>query len=120
MTNYLFMLSCSRDAERVRRCLRLAKLAVLKGRVVHLFLIDDAVTLAKHMSPRVFETLPEPPRDEIDKLIEFLRKSRITIHLEKRSVRDKLAPQAPLPEGARLSDEARLIDMAENAKVFSF
>ncbi len=126
MHTYLFMLTHGdlergeAGAARVRQCLRLAKLAALKGRRVTLFLLDDAVTLARRMSPRVRESLPTPPRDEIDTLLDFLRKAGVGIVFEKKSARARLSPAAPLPEGVALRGEANLIDMAEDAKVFSF
>jgi predicted peroxiredoxin len=122
MHSYLFMLThgeAEASAATVRRCLRLAKLALVKGRAVTLFLMDDAVTLARRMPPKVLEPFPTPCRDEIDVLLNYLREAGADIYLETKSARDKLACTT-LPEGVVLRHEAKFIDMAEDAKVFSF
>lgn len=117
MSKYLFVLG--RDEEPLaRRCLRLAKLAVVKGHEVRVFLMDEAVHLTQGIARREPDSL-DRPQDEVGQLYRFLRDAGAAFHVDRNSVRSRLPRGASLPRGMQLACDMQLIDMAEDSKVFS-
>lgn len=125
MSKYLFVLANGPEQPgRVGQCLRLAKLAALKGHEVSLFLMDEAVMLAHRFACSQPDKLPETAPDEFCQHFHFLRNARAAILLDTRSARRRLphgmACPGHLPRGISLMSDAAMLDMAEEAKVFSF
>ncbi|MCA1945914.1 MAG: DsrE family protein [Desulfovibrio sp.] len=121
MSKYLFVLARGpEDGGRVERCLRLARLAVLKGHEVSLFLMDEAVLLAQRFICSQPDKLPEVAPDSLCQHLQFLRKAKASILLDVHSTRQRLGARTALPSGLALMSDAAMLDLAEESKVFSF
>ncbi|GAB7078962.1 DsrE family protein [Megalodesulfovibrio paquesii] len=121
MSKYLFVLARGpEDGGRVERCLRLARLAVLKGHEVRLFLMDEAVLLAQRFISSQPDKLPELAPDSLCQHLQFLRTANAAIHLDVKSARQRLGARTALPRGLSLMSDAAMLDLAEESRVFSF
>ncbi len=125
MSNYLFILMRGLDeTTRVRRCLRLARLAMLKGHQVSVCLMDEAVWLGHHLLH--YQSRPEgmqgaeTPESEICRLLHSLFAGKVRICLDRNSAQARSLSGTVLPEGMEWCGDAKLLEMAEDAKVFSF
>lgn len=121
MSKYLFVLVRGpEESSRVGHCLRLAKLAVLKGHEVSLYLMGEAVVLAQRYTKSCPEPVPSREADDPCRLFSFLRGSKARILVDKRSARERLHDPAALPRDLALASDAAMLDLAEESKVFSF
>ncbi len=117
MRKFLFVLSRGpEDATRAVRCFQLAKIAVEKGHDVTVFLVDDAVYFTNlGMSERV----KCPTGDALLPYLQVIQeKGKILVC--KPCAATRMIGEDDLPKGFAISTGVALIDIAEEAKTFSF
>lgn len=128
MSKYLFVLAQGPGGPeacgRVGQCLRLAKLAAMKGHEVTLFLMGEAVVLAQRFAQSRPDCPPDKAPDEVCQMLQFLRKANARIMVDTKSARSTLhgamSLKQSLPQGLSLMSDSAMLDLAEDAKVFSF
>ena len=117
MKKFLFVLSRGpEDSTRAVRCFQFAKIAAEKGHDVTVFLVDDAVYLANlGMSERV----KCPTGDELLPYMKVVQeKGKILVC--KPCAATRMIGEDDLPSGFFISRGVTLIELAEEAQVFSF
>lgn len=118
MSKYLFVLSKGpEDPLRAARCLGLAKMAVLRGHQVNVFLTDEAVRYAQFADS---QGPAGPGQEEVAGLVRFLCGSPEGLMVCRRSAAGRLGGSAGLPTGVHMAHEMRLLDLAEECKLFTF
>ncbi|GFK94392.1 hypothetical protein NNJEOMEG_02236 [Fundidesulfovibrio magnetotacticus] len=118
MSKFLFVLS--RGPEDVTRSVRaffLAKVAANKGHEVTVFLLDEAVYWT---NLGMAEKVRIPTGDALIDQIKELRAKNVRFLVCKPCADVRLIHEDDLPAGFEISTAAVLIDMADEAKVFSF
>ena len=117
MKKFLFVLSRGpEDSTRAVRCFQLAKIAAEKGHDTTIFLVDDAVYLAnlgmagRIKCPTVDERLPY--------MKVMQEKGKILVC--KPCAATRMIGEDDLPAGFSISTGVTLIELAEDAQVFSF
>lgn len=117
MAKFLFVLSRGpEDPTRVVRCFQFAKIAADKGHDVTVFLVDDAVYLCNLF---LAENIQAPTGDPLMGYLNFLRNSA-AILVCKPCAASRMIAEDDLPGGFRIGTGPELIDLAVDAKVFSF
>lgn len=118
MSKYLFVLTKGPDDPgRALRCLELAKMAVMKGHAVNVFLMDEAVRYAC-LADDCRATASG--QEEVASLVRFLRKAKADLLVCRRSATGRLDDDRRLPGGVSLAHEMTMLDLAEEAKTFVF
>ncbi len=118
MSKFLFVLSRgTEDPTRVVRCFFLAKVAAEKGHDVTMFLLDDAVYLS---NPTITEHIKAPTGDELSTYLKFFREKNIPVLVCKPCAEARLISEDDLPPNFKISTGGVLIDMAVEAKIFTF
>ncbi len=118
MASFLFVLSRGpEDVTRATRCLHLAKVAADKGHKVSVFLVDEGVYLS---NLALAERMKAPTGDELMPYVRFLQDKGATFHVCKPCAETRLISADDLPQGFVIDTSATLIDLAVEAKVFSF
>ena len=118
MARFLFVLSRgAEDPTRCVRCFQFAKIAVEKGHEVTVFLVDDAVQLC-HLS--ITERIKAPTGDECLPYLRLLQDRQVPILVCKPCAEARMIGEDDLPQGFCISTGATLIDLAAEAKVFTF
>ncbi|WP_243438893.1 DsrE family protein [Fundidesulfovibrio soli] len=118
MSKFLFVLSRGpEDSTRAVRAMFLAKVAAGKGHDVTVFLLDEAVYwsnlgMAERVRIPTGDAMIDQIRELQDKGVKFL--------VCKPCAEARLIGADDLPAGFEISTAAVLIDMAVEAKVFSF
>lgn len=118
MTPFLFVLSRGpEDPTRAGRTFFLAKMAAEKGHPVTVFLLDDGVYWT---NLGLAERTRIPTGDELGALMGALRDKNVPILVCKPCADSRQVDEADLPPGFALSTAAKLLELAEQAKVFTF
>ena len=118
MSKFLFVLTKGPDDPcRAVRCLELAKLAVLKGHAVNVFLMDEAVRYACFADD--YRTAGSG-QENVAVLVRFLRDAKADLLVCKRSAKGRLDAGKTLPGGVSLAHEMTMLDLAEDARTFVF
>lgn len=118
MTQFLFVLTRGpEDPTRCVRCFQFAKIAAEKGHDVTVFLVDDAVLLC-HLG--ITERLKAPTGDECLPYLRQLQERQVAVLVCKPCAEARMIGEDDLPQGFRISTGATLIDLAAEAKVFTF
>ncbi len=118
MAKFLFVLSRGlEDPTRVVRCLQLAKVAADKGHDTVLFLVDDAVAIARLGA---LETVRAPTGDEAKPYMDFLIEKEVPIMVCTPCANTRFLDPDEFVKGARLELGLTLIDLAAESQVFSF
>ncbi|KJR40391.1 DsrE family protein [Candidatus Magnetoovum chiemensis] len=118
MAKFLFVLTRGLDDPiRATRGLMLAKVAKEKGHDVHIFLTDDAVLLAKE---GLLDNVMTPSGDEALSHMGFLIANNVPISVCLPCAQVRKLGEAELIENAKYGKAPELIDIAEDAKVFTF
>ncbi|QGY39279.1 sulfur reduction protein DsrE [Pseudodesulfovibrio cashew] len=117
MSKFLFVLSRGpEDPTRAVRCFQFAKIAAEKGHDVTVFLVDDAVYFA---NLGLTERIKCPTGDEMLPYLQTIQeKGKILVC--KPCAATRMLGEDDLPAGFEISTGMVLIDLAEEAKVFSF
>jgi predicted peroxiredoxin len=118
MSKFLFVLSRGpEDVTRSVRALFLAKIAANKGHQVTVFLLDEAVYWT---NLSMAEKVRIPTGDAmIDQIKDLLAKD-VKILVCKPCAEIRMISEDDLPKGFEMSTAAVLIDLADEARVFSF
>lgn len=118
MSKFLFVLSRGpEDPTRAVRCFQLAKIAAEKGHEVTVFLVDDA---AYFTNLALTERVKAPTGDELLPYWKFLVEKGVDILVCKPCAETRMIDADDLPPGAKIGTGMTLIDLAAEAKVFSF
>ena len=118
MSKFLFVLTRGpEDPTRAVRCFQFAKIAADKGHQVTVFLVDAA---AYFTTLSLTERIKAPTGDELLPYWRFLVDKGADILVCKPCAETRLVGEEDLPPGARISTGATLIDLAAEAKVFTF
>ncbi len=118
MSKFLFVLTRGpEDPTRAVRCFQFAKIAKDKGHEVTVFLVDDAVYLT---NLSLTERLKAPTGDELITYWRFLADRGAGILVCKPCAEARMIAEEDLPPGTKISTGMSLIDLAEQAKVFTF
>lgn len=118
MEKFLFVLSRGlEDPTRATRAFQLAKVAKEKGHEVTIFLVDDAVAYAVL---GLADNVKAPTGDEAKVYLNFLIEQNVTFYICTPCARTRLYSEEEFIRGAKLSTAGQLIDLAADAKVFSF
>lgn len=118
MEKFLFVLSRGlEDPTRATRAFQLAKVAKEKGHEVTIFLVDDAVAYA---ILGLADNVKAPTGDAAKPYIDYLIEQNVTFHICTPCVRTRLYSEDEFIKGAKLSTAPNLIDLATEAKVFTF
>ncbi len=117
MSKFLFLLSRGpEDATRAVRCFQFAKIAAEKGHDVTVFLVDDAVYFT---NLGLAERVKCPTGDELLPYLKAVQeKGRILVC--KPCAATRMIGEDDLPANFEISTGVAMIDIAEEAKVFSF
>jgi predicted peroxiredoxin len=114
----LVLLSCGTDnPNRATRALFFAMVARKKEREVAVFLLDEAVYLAKK---GVIAHMRAATGDSADDHLSFLQEYQVPILVCTPCAVTRQIGEADLIEGARMAKGDELIDLAEGAAVLSF
>ncbi|EPR43491.1 DsrE family protein [Desulfovibrio sp. X2] len=117
MSKFLFVLSRGpEDPTRAVRCFQLAKIATDKGHDTTVFLVDDAVYLA---NLGLAENMKAPTGDALIGYLQTVREKG-SILVCKPCAAARMIAEDDLPSGFTISTGPTLIDLAAEAKVFSF
>jgi predicted peroxiredoxin len=118
MAKFLFVLSRGlEDPTRAVRTFQFAKLAVDDGNEVAVFLVDDAAIYARiGMSANV----KAPTGDELAPYLSALIEEEVPIHVCTPCANARMLDESEFVPGARLSTGKVLIELAKEAKVFTF
>jgi predicted peroxiredoxin len=118
MAKFLFVLTRGpEDPTRATRCFQFAKIAADKGHEVTVFLVDDGVYLC---NLSLTERVKAPTGDELISYWKFLVEKGATILVCKPCAETRLIGEDDLPPGCKIATGVTLIDLAVEAKVFSF
>ncbi|MGD8561107.1 MAG: DsrE family protein [Desulfarculaceae bacterium] len=118
MAKFLFVLSRGlEDPTRATRCFQFAKLAKEDGNEVTVFLIDDAVIFARLGAA---EHVKAPTSDELKPYLDYLIENKTPIMVCTPCANNRLIDPEDFVEGARLETGKTLIELAKEAKVFTF
>ena len=118
MSKFLFVLSHGpEDTTRSVRALFLAKVAANKGHDVTVFLLDEGVYWT---NLTMAEKVRIPTGDALIDQINELRAKNVKFLVCKPCAEARMIGEDELPGGFEISTAAVLIDMAVEAKVFSF
>lgn len=118
MSRFFFVLSRGpEDPTRVVRCFQFAKIAAEKGHEVKMFLIDDAVFIC---NLALAERIKAPTGDELIPYLNFLQEKNVSILVCKPCAATRMIGEDDLPPNFTIGTGYDLIDIAENAKVFTF
>ena len=117
MKKFLFVLSRGpEDSTRSVRCFQFAKIAAEKGHDTTVFLVDDAVYLA---NLGMAERVKCPTGDELLPYMKVMQeKGKILVC--KPCAATRMIGEDDLPKGFSISTGVTLIELAEDAQVFSF
>lgn len=118
MTKFLFVLSRGpEDPTRSVRALFLAKVAANKGHEVTVFLVDEAVYWT---NLSMAEKVRIPTGDALIDQIKELRAKDVKFLVCKPCAEARMIHEDDLAKGFEISTAAVLIDLAVEAKMFSF
>jgi predicted peroxiredoxin len=118
MSKFLFVLTRGpEDPTRAVRCFQFAKIAADKGHEVTVFLVDDGVYLT---NLSLTERIKAPTGDELLTYWKFLVEKRAAILVCKPCAESRLIAADELPPGTAIGTGVTLIDLAAEAKVFTF
>lgn len=118
MEKFLFVLSRGlEDPTRATRTFQLAKVAKEKGHEIDIFLVDDAVAYA---ILGIADSVKAPTGDTAKQYLDYLIEQKVPFHICTPCARTRLVDEDQFIPGAQLSTAAKLIDLASEAKVFSF
>jgi predicted peroxiredoxin len=118
MSKFLFVLTRGpEDPTRAVRCFQFAKIAADKGHEVTVFLVDDAVYFT---NLALAERIKAPTGDELMGYWKFLVEKGASMLVCKPCAETRLVAEDDLPPGCKIGTGATLIDLAVEAKVFSF
>jgi predicted peroxiredoxin len=113
----LVLLSCGTDnTNRSTRAIHLATVAHKEGKQVTLFLLDEAVYLAKE---GIIEHVRAATGDVADDLLTYLQANDVPILVCTPCAKARKIEQADLIEGARLAPAAEMIHLACDSAVIS-
>jgi predicted peroxiredoxin len=114
----LIILSCGTDnPNRATRALFFAMVAKKKGRDVAVFLLDEAVYLAKR---GIAEHLRAATGDSADDHLTFLQEYEVPLLVCTPCAVTRQIQETDLVKGARYAKGDELIDLAEGSTVLSF
>lgn len=118
MEKFLFVLSRGlEDPVRATRAFQLAKVAKEKGHEVSIFLVDDAVAYGVL---GLADNVKAPTGDEAKAYLDYLVEQKVAFYICTPCARYRLFGEDEFIQGAKLSTAAQLIDLAAEAKVFTF
>jgi predicted peroxiredoxin len=118
MAKFLFVLTRGpEDPIRAVRCFQFAKIAADKGHEVTVFLVDDAVYFT-NMS--LMERVKAPTGDEMSTSWKFLMEKKAKMLVCKPCAETRMIGADELPPGCEIGTGVTLIDIAVEAKVFTF
>ncbi|MCI4626095.1 MAG: DsrE family protein [Candidatus Magnetoovum sp. WYHC-5] len=118
MAKFLFLITRGLDDPvRATRGLMLAKVAKEKGHDVHIFLTDDAVFLAKE---GLLDNVMTPSGDEALSHMGYLIANKVPITVCVPCAQARKLSDTELIENATFGKAPQLIDVAEDARVFTF
>jgi predicted peroxiredoxin len=118
MAKFLFVLTRGpEDPTRAVRCFQFAKIAADKGHEVTVFLVDDAVYFT---NLSLSERIKAPTGDELMGYWKFLVDKGATMLVCKPCAETRLISEDELPPGLEIGTGVTLIDLAVEAKVFTF
>jgi len=118
LEKFLFVLSRGlEDPIRATRAFQLAKVAKEKGHEVNIFLVDDAVAYA---ILGLADNVVAPTGDNAKQYIDYLVDKKVTFYICTPCARTRLFGEDQFIAGAKLSTAGVLIDLATEAKVFTF
>jgi len=118
MSKFLFVLTRGpEDPTRAVRCFQFAKIAAAKGHEVTVFLVDDA---AYFTNLSLTERVKAPTGDELITYWKFLVENKAPILVCKPCAETRLISADDLPPGTAIGTGVTLIDLAAEAKVFTF
>ncbi len=113
----LVLLSCGTDnTNRSTRGIHLATVAHKEGKEVTLFLLDEAVYLAKE---GIIENVRAATGDIADDLLTYLQANEVPILVCTPCAKARKIDQQDLIEGARLAPASEMIHMACDSTVIS-
>lgn len=115
---FLFVFSRGlEDPVRATRGFQLAKVAKEKGHEVSIFLVDDAVVYGVL---GLADNVKAPTGDDAKSYIDYLVGQKVPFYICTPCARYRLFGEDEFIEGAKLSTAGHLIDLAAEAKVFTF
>jgi predicted peroxiredoxin len=115
--NVLIILSCGTDnPNRSTRAIHLAKVAKENGKNVAVFLLDDAVYIAKK---GIADNLKAATGDIADDLLAYLQEYEVPIYACTPCAKARQITEADLIKGAELAGAAKMIEMACDSAVIS-
>jgi predicted peroxiredoxin len=115
--NVLIILSCGTDnPNRSTRAIHLAKVAKENGKNVAVFLLDEAVYIAKK---GIADHLKAATGDIADDLLAYLQEYEVPIYACTPCAKSRQISEADLIKGAQMGTAAKLIEMACNSAVIS-
>lgn len=115
--NVVITLACGTDnPNRATRAVHLATVAHKEGKNVTLFLLDEAVYIAKH---GLADNLRAATGDVADDLIAYLQAHEVPILTCTPCAKARRITEDDLIEGARMATAAELIQLACDATVIS-
>jgi predicted peroxiredoxin len=118
MAKFLFVLTRGpEDPTRAVRCFQFAKIAADKGHEVTVFLVDDAVYFT---NLGLAERVKAPTGDELMSYWKFLVEKGASILVCKPCAESRMVTPDELPPGTAIGTGVTLIDLAVEARVFSF
>lgn len=118
MSRFFFVLSRGpEDPTRAVRCYQFAKIAAEKGHDVKIFLIDDAVYLC---NLGLAERVKAPTGDDLITYFNYLQEKKVPVLVCKPCAAARMIGEEDLPPNYAIGTGYDLIDIAENAKVFTF
>jgi len=118
MSKFLFVLTRGpEDPTRAVRCFQFAKIAADKGHEVTVFLVDDAVYFT---NLALAERIQAPTGDDLMTYWRFLADKGAPILVCKPCAEARMITPDDLPPGTSIGTGVTLIDLAVEAKVFTF
>lgn len=118
MSKFLFVLTRGpEDPTRAVRCFQFAKIAREKGHEVTVFLVDDA---AYFTNLALAEWVKAPTGNDLITYWRFLVDHGASILVCKPCAETRMVGEDDLPPGAKIGTGVTLIDLADQAKVFTF
>ncbi|HWR90559.1 MAG TPA: DsrE family protein [Dissulfurispiraceae bacterium] len=118
MAKFLFVLSRGMDDPvRSTRCFHLAKVAREGGHDVHIFLVDDGVTVSKI---GMADHMVSPTGDELKGLLDFHVKGKTPIYVCTPCANARHMGDEELVDGARFETAKVLISLAAESQVLTF
>lgn len=105
------------NPSKATRAFQMAKIAKEKGATVTVFLVDEAVYLAKE---GVADTVKAPTGDELKSYLTFIQEQAVDILVCTPCANARGIKQQEFIKGARLATGATLIDLALERSTLSF